>query len=117
MLLVQEMTVSNEYKYDWEDQFWAANVLLALTTDGGTFHGQTISFLQFWICGTDEVQTDPAFADQLYLCSHGLLSVRCKLYNVFLCTANCQFASMLCICNACIATQKLSTLCFVSVLV
>ena len=45
----------SEYRYDWMDQFWAANVLLATLTDGGTFHGQTQTFLKYWICGTDEV--------------------------------------------------------------
>lgn len=44
-----------QYRYDWMDQFWAANILLATLTDGGTFHSQAQSFLKFWICGTDEV--------------------------------------------------------------
>ena len=78
MLVVQEMTVSNEYKYDWEDQFWAANVLLALTTDGGTFHGQTISFLQYWICGTDEVHNKTSTAFRIHSCSQPCASfTRC----------------------------------------
>ena len=45
-----------QYRYDWMDQFWAANILLATLTDGGTFHSQSQSFLKFWICGTDRVR-------------------------------------------------------------
>lgn len=45
-----------QYRYDWMDQFWAANILLATLTDGGTFHSQAQSFLKFWICGTDRVR-------------------------------------------------------------
>jgi len=37
------------------DQYWAANILLATLTDGGTFHAQAQSFLKMWVCGTDEV--------------------------------------------------------------
>lgn len=52
---LQDTSVLYQYRYDWMDQFWAANILLATLTDGGTFHAQAQSFLKFWICGTDEV--------------------------------------------------------------
>lgn len=52
---LQDTSVLYQYRYDWADQFWAANILLATLTDGGTFHAQAQSFLKFWICGTDEV--------------------------------------------------------------
>ncbi|DBB00628.1 TPA: hypothetical protein ACH3X3_002312 [Trebouxia sp. C0006] len=47
--------VGAEYRYDWMDQYWAANILLATLTDGGTFHAQAQTFLKMWVCGTDEV--------------------------------------------------------------
>ncbi|KAL3147605.1 hypothetical protein ABBQ38_014657 [Trebouxia sp. C0009 RCD-2024] len=50
-----DTSVMYQYRYDWMDQFWAANILLATLTDGGTFHSQAQSFLKFWICGTDRV--------------------------------------------------------------
>lgn len=53
---LQDTSVLYQYRYDWKDQFWAANILLATLTDGGTFHAQAQSFLKFWICGTDEVR-------------------------------------------------------------
>ena len=54
--LQKEQDVLFQYRYDWQHQFWAANVMLATLTDGGIFHAQTESFLKFWICGTDEVR-------------------------------------------------------------
>ena len=51
--------MGGEYRYDWMDQYWASNILLATLTDGGTFHSQAQIFLKYWICGTDEV-TPPA---------------------------------------------------------
>lgn len=52
---LQDTSVLYQYRYDWKDQFWAANILLATLTDGGTFHAQAQTFLKYWICGTDEV--------------------------------------------------------------
>ena len=37
--------------YNWNNYYWAANVLLAEVTDGGTFHQQAQSFLANWVCG------------------------------------------------------------------
>ena len=54
---LQDTSVLYQYRYDWMDQFWAANILLATLTDGGTFHSQAQSFLKFWICGTDRVRS------------------------------------------------------------
>ena len=51
----QDNLVGAEYRYDWMDQYWAANILLATLTDGGTFHAQAQTFLKMWVCGTDEV--------------------------------------------------------------
>lgn len=55
--VLQDDVVGSEYRYDWMDQYWAANVLLATLTDGGTFHAQAQAFLKYWVCGTDEVST------------------------------------------------------------
>ncbi|CAL8470908.1 g10450 [Coccomyxa elongata] len=41
--------------YTWDDYYWASNVLLAETTDGGTFHERTQYFLQQWVCGFDKL--------------------------------------------------------------
>lgn len=56
--MLQDNYVGDEYRYDWEDHYWAANVLLATLTDGGTFHAQAQTFLKYWVCGTDEVSTE-----------------------------------------------------------
>ncbi len=41
--------------YTWNDYYWASNVLLAETTDGGTFHERTQYFLRQWVCGFDKL--------------------------------------------------------------
>ena len=37
---------------DWDNLFWASNVLLANITDSGAFHQASQSFLQKWVCGS-----------------------------------------------------------------
>lgn len=37
---------------DWDNLFWASNVLLANVTGSGAFHQATQSFLKQWVCGT-----------------------------------------------------------------
>lgn len=37
---------------DWDNMFWASNVLLANVTGSGAFHQATQSFLKQWVCGT-----------------------------------------------------------------
>jgi hypothetical protein len=37
--------------YTWDQYYWAANVLLAELTDGGTFHERAQFFMQQWLCG------------------------------------------------------------------
>ena len=66
-MALQDNTVGGEYRYDWMDQYWASNILLATLTDGGTFHSQAQIFLKYWICGTDEVSLG-------LICLHSCLS-------------------------------------------
>ena len=43
-----------------QNYFWAANVLLAATTDGGTFHERARYFLRQWACAEgDEIRYSP----------------------------------------------------------
>ena len=63
--LPQEGETLSQYRYDWMDQFWAANILLATMTDGGTFHGHSQTFLRYWICGTGEVEL-PTYLPQCW---------------------------------------------------
>ena len=43
-----------------DNYFWAANVLLAALTDGGTFHERSRHFLRQWACAEgDEVRYTP----------------------------------------------------------
>ena len=44
-----------DYLFNWNKYYWAANVLLAEVTDGGTFHQQAQSFLAQWICGFNQL--------------------------------------------------------------
>ena len=41
--------------YTWDQYYWAANVLLAELTDGGTFHERAQFFLQQWVCGYNKL--------------------------------------------------------------
>lgn len=44
-----------DYLFTWNKYYWAANVLLAEVTDGGTFHQQAQNFLAQWVCGFNQL--------------------------------------------------------------
>jgi len=57
--LANEATMDAELITDWDNLFWASNVLLAnITADSassGSFHQATQAFLKQWVCGSGGV--------------------------------------------------------------
>ena len=57
--LANEDTLDAELITDWDNLFWASNVLLANITgdsaSSGSFHQATQAFLKQWVCGSGGV--------------------------------------------------------------
>ncbi len=57
--LANEATMDAELITDWDNLFWASNVLLANITgdsaSSGSFHQATQAFLKQWVCGSGGV--------------------------------------------------------------
>lgn len=48
--LDKERNATLDYVYDWNNAFWALNVLLVQMEDVPTAHDRARSFLQTWMC-------------------------------------------------------------------
>ena len=52
----QHLAVEDDLDADlitnWDNLFWASNVLLANITDSGAFHQASQAFLKQWVCGS-----------------------------------------------------------------
>jgi hypothetical protein len=57
--LANEATMDAKLITDWDNLFWASNVLLANITgdsaSSGSFHQATQAFLKQWVCGSGGV--------------------------------------------------------------
>lgn len=50
--LDNESDLDDDLITNWDNLFWASNVLLANVTDSGAFHQASQSFLKQWVCGS-----------------------------------------------------------------
>lgn len=50
--LANEATLDAELITNWDNLFWASNVLLANITGSGAFHQASQAFFKQWVCGS-----------------------------------------------------------------